>query len=94
MDDCTEKTSCHCPFLGQCAFIDQNQEKMPELVSRLRDKYCTKESHCECARFQIYELPGDHTVPPLMLPDQIDWARQIIEELDRESELEDSTVKA
>ena len=59
---------------------------MPELVERIQDTYCTKPARSECARFKIAQSVGTEKVPPLMLPEQVEWAQQIIEECDRDLE--------
>jgi len=77
--DC-ETTERQCPFLNQCDFIRDLQEKTPELIRRIRSLHCTKTVHSQCARFQVHQSLGSDAVPPLMFPEQNDWARQIIEE--------------
>ena len=59
---------------------------MPELIERIQDTYCTKPARSECARFKIAQSVGLEKVPPLMLPEQVEWARQIIAESDRDLE--------
>ena len=65
---------------------------MPELVERIQKTYCTTLSCCRCARFQIAQNLGLDAVPQLMLPNQNQWATQIIEEYvpesDRDSDLD------
>jgi len=80
MNNPIETKNHECPFLDECAFIHNNRAKMPELVNRIYERYCTKTASHECARYRVYQTLGAKDVPPLMLPDQIDWARQIIEE--------------
>jgi hypothetical protein len=79
-----ETTECQCPFLVQCNFIRENRTKMSELVARIESRYCTKSACCRCARFRVAQVLGPVAMPPLMLPEQIDWARQIIEECGRD----------
>ena len=76
----SEMKDGQCPFMDQCRFLRENRTKMPELIARIMDTYCTKSACCRCARFRIAQSLGLHAVPPLMLPDQIDWARQIVQE--------------
>ena len=86
MEDSTDNQTAHaCPFLGQCSFIESHRDKLPELVQRIHQQYCTNETS-RCARRQIYEVLGPNAVPPLMLPGQTDWACQIIQELGGESD--------
>jgi hypothetical protein len=74
------KTDALCPFLEQCGLVKTLQEKMTELSQRIYKNYCTNASSL-CARRQLYEEIGPRAVPPLMLPGQHDWARQIAEAL-------------
>jgi len=74
------KTDYQCSLVEKCVLLRNNETKMPELVNRIRQQYCKTEDFCQCARFHIYESAGLAAVPPLMLPDQFDWSRQIIEE--------------
>ncbi|MHC5173134.1 MAG: hypothetical protein ACYSPJ_05155 [Planctomycetota bacterium] len=75
-----------CPFMDTCALLRENRTTMPELITRIQDTYCTKPARSECARFQIAQSLGLEKVPPLMLPEQVQWAEQIIEECDRDLE--------
>jgi hypothetical protein len=90
--DLFETTDNQCSFLDECVFIRENQTKMPELVVRIQNNFCTKSACFRCARFQISQLLGLEAVPPLMLPSQIEWARQIIEEYG--SELSENELSA
>ena len=76
----SEMKDGQCPFMDQCRFLHENRTKMPELIARIQDTYCTKPACCRCARFRISQSLGLAKVPALMLPDQIDWARQIVQE--------------
>ena len=73
-----------CPFMDTCAFLRENRTKMPELIERIQDTYCIKPAYSECARFQVSQSVGLAKVPSLMLPEQVEWAQQIIEESDRD----------
>ncbi len=75
----SDKSECRCPFLDQCCFIRDNAVKIPELIQRTRQRYCCNHPD-RCARHKLYETIGSDVVPPLMLPDQHEWCRQIIEE--------------
>lgn len=76
----SETTDCQCPFLSLCNFVRDNKTKFPDLVARIQNNYCSKPACCRCARFRIYQILGADGVPLLMLPDQTEWARQIVEE--------------
>ncbi|MHC4232371.1 MAG: hypothetical protein ACYSQY_05335 [Planctomycetota bacterium] len=87
MSETNDKTEdLQCPLMDTCAFLCENRTTMPELVERIQDTYCTKPARSECARFKIAQSVGTEKVPPLMLPEQVEWAQQIIEECDRDLE--------
>jgi len=84
MMELTGNNNNECPFASQCDFIRNNNERMPELVNRTRQQYCSTEDCCQCARFYVYEMLDPLAVPPLMLPDQVEWSQQIIKEHHRD----------
>ncbi|MFZ9023344.1 MAG: hypothetical protein ACO3BO_01210 [Anaerohalosphaeraceae bacterium] len=87
MSETNNKTEdLQCALMDTCAFLRENRTTMPELVERIQDTYCTKPARSECARFKIAQSVGTEKVPPLMLPEQVEWAQQIIEECDRDLE--------
>lgn len=87
MSETNDKTEdLQCPLMDTCVFLRENRTTMPELVERIQDTYCTKPARSECARFKIAQSVGTEKVPPLMLPEQVEWAQQIIEECDRDLE--------
>ena len=88
-----ETTNYECPFLSQCDFIRENEAKMPELIHRIQSEYCTK-ALSRCARFRVRQALGPDALPPLLLPDQLDWARQIIEEYGRDPRTDEQTARA
>lgn len=67
-----------CPYVEQCHFLN-NSETMPELIERTIERYCTNIDG-KCSRMWIFETLGASAVPDLMLPNQYDWARQIVED--------------
>jgi len=75
---------CKCPHLGSCSLIQENKNRMPNLVERIQDYYCAWES-LRCARRWIYDTLGYSFMPPLLLPNQWEWARQIAMESDQNS---------
>ena len=80
--------------MSQCDFVRENRTKMPELVNRIQDHYCSKAAYCQCARFRIYQSLGTAATPPLMLPEQIEWSRQIIEEYGHDSSTDQQPAEA
>jgi hypothetical protein len=75
-----KKSEQQCPLIDQCELTNKHQAKTPELIHRIQTRYCTKTNHNQCARFRVYQALGIDAVPPLMLPEQTDWVRQIIED--------------
>ena len=53
---------------------------MGELAQRIYTNYCTDES-ASCARCKLYENGVPYAVPQLMLPNQLEWASQILDEI-------------
>ena len=80
MDDTVEKHPVLCPFWEPCGFVQSLEKKMGELAHRIYTNHCTDDSS-SCARRHLYENGLSHVVPPLMLPRQTEWARQIREEV-------------
>jgi hypothetical protein len=69
-----------CPKKEVCTLLtDKSFQKMPGLLQRFRQNYCDDEFSL-CARYKVAAACGDHLVPETMLPTQIDWAMQIIQE--------------
>ena len=79
-----ENTDYQCSYLDLCGFIRVNLIETPNLIRRIKSNYCTKVAYIKCARFRVHQSLGADAVPPLMFPDQIDWAQQIIEEYGRD----------
>lgn len=84
MEDSIGNTIYICPFLLQCTFMETHQEKTPELAQWFYKQHCTSES-TKCALRMVYETLGSDAGKVLMLPDQIDWADQIIAEYESSS---------
>lgn len=76
--------SCKCPYIKSCSLIQQNKTRMPNLIQRIQDYYCALES-VRCARRWIYDTLGESFVPPLLLPNQWEWARQLATEMEEQS---------
>jgi hypothetical protein len=83
-----------CPYVDSCVFLRENRTKMPELIARIQADYCTNPACCRCARFRISQSLGLDKVPALMLPDQIDWARQIVQEFGGDLETDGQLAEA
>lgn len=75
-----------CLYLEQCDLIQKNKTSMPNLVERIQKYYCSKLTF-QCARRLIYDILGVSFVPPLLLPNQWEWAKQIICEHEEEDAL-------
>lgn len=69
-----------CKFFEKCPFFNA-----PEVADRhhltdyLKTTYCRSDFQ-NCCRYQIAAALGREHVPALMMPDQVDWARQILKE--------------
>ena len=71
----TSEGKCH--HLEHCNLIVDNKTRMPNLIKRIQSYYCMKLTS-QCARRWIYDSLGKSFVPPLLLPNQWEWAREII----------------
>jgi hypothetical protein len=57
--------------------IQAFQDKLPGLIHRFRDNYCLK-NHRACSRRWVQDFLGPDKVPELMMPQQHDWAEQLL----------------
>ena len=80
----SDSQAYQCSFWADCDFIQNNLKKMPELINKTNKLYCSNPD-AECARRWLREALGPTFVPPLMLPEQREWARQIIDEYNSDS---------
>ena len=67
----------YCPYMEVCNILKTHQENLPGLVNRFREHYCLKNHHV-CARRWIWDFLGPENVPELMMPQQHDWAEQLL----------------
>ena len=73
-----------CEYIDTCKlFSDENTSRMPKLVDMFKNKFCTADFKL-CARYQVASNIGREHVPLLLIPPQIDWAWQIISEIQPE----------
>ena len=79
-------TDCKCPFLDRCTLLLHHENRMPNLIDSVKKYYCTNHIS-QCARKWIYETIGQNYVPPLLLPNQWEWAESIASDLHDEGEL-------
>lgn len=70
-----------CPYIEQCDLVTKNMSRMPKLIKRIQSYYCNKLTS-QCARRWIFDTLGKRYLPPLLLPNQWEWAREIICEHD------------
>ncbi len=69
-----------CPKKDACSLLtDKTFQKMPGLLQRFRKNFCEGDFTL-CARYKVAAACADDVVPESMLPTQIDWALQIIQE--------------
>ncbi len=66
-----------CPYLETCSLICNHRDKLPGLIDRFMARYCYK-NHQACSRRWIREFLGAEKVPDLMMPQQRDWAEQLL----------------
>ena len=72
--DAAEK---HCPYLDRCDLIQNHVEHLPGLIDRFKARYCLKRPFA-CSRRWIWDFLGAEKVPELMMPQQRDWAEQLL----------------
>jgi hypothetical protein len=63
-----------CPMFGNQICTDY-----PTLSEKLKDQYCRGNPEL-CARKRVREAINKEAVPQLMLPQQYDWAQQLLTE--------------
>jgi hypothetical protein len=68
-----------CPLLDGCKLVYENKDRMPELVFRIKQAHC-QDDNSKCARKWLADMLGAAQVPALMMPNQWEWARQIVED--------------
>jgi hypothetical protein len=69
-----------CEHIHKCSFFSNSTVlKMTNLVQDLQKSYCCGD-FTRCARYSVAHAVGKNAVPELMMPNQHDWARQIIED--------------
>ena len=66
-----------CPHFKTCGMIYALQDKLPELIQRFKQNYCHK-NHKACSRRWVQDFLGAEKVPELMMPQQYDWAEQLL----------------
>ena len=77
MSDKNNDSDYKCQFITNCPFMKHNEKEMPGLVSRLKEEYCLRDN-THCARKLVRDILGPESVPPLMMPNQNEWARQLL----------------
>ena len=66
-----------CPYLEVCGLIQTHQDNLPGLVDRFKQDYCFH-NHLACSRRWIQDFLGAEKVPELMMPQQHEWAEQLL----------------
>ena len=66
-----------CPRFEACVFFQENGNQMPELMDRLRKRFCCRDN-TRCARLWVVNELGVESVPDTMMPHQYEWAQQIL----------------
>ena len=71
-----------CQLLETCVFFnDKHIQNLGDLTRRLKIQYC-KGQFAQCARYKVARALGRECVPPLMIPNQMDWANEILRDND------------
>lgn len=68
-----------CEKLPGCPMVKETRGNSPEFCMKIKEKYCN-DNNSECARYMIVREVGGDFVPPDLQPDQIEEAKEIIEE--------------
>ncbi len=76
----TAREQC-CPHMNICRMIQVQEGTLPTLIDRFKANYCFNNHHV-CARRWVYDFLGAKAVPELMMPQQRDWAEQLLFEAD------------
>ena len=67
-----------CELIQECSFFNSPKtDNMPRLFERLKSIYCQGDCS-KCARYDLFQALGGEVIPTEMLPNQHDWARQIL----------------
>ncbi|MBL7214118.1 MAG: hypothetical protein ISS71_00405 [Phycisphaerae bacterium] len=66
-----------CPYFKTCEFIQSQEDKLPRLTNQFKENYCLK-NYYACSRRWIQDFLGAEKVPELMMPQQHDWAEQLL----------------
>ena len=81
-----------CPNVGCCKLIVEQGLTTPALIGRIKSQYCLNSDHLHCDRFHVYQALSLEEVPLLMLPNQTEWAQQVIQEAKSSKPEEQKTV--
>ena len=68
-----------CEKLSGCPMVNGNRGNSLEFCEKIKEKYCN-DNNLECARYMIVREVGSDFVPQDLEPDQIEEAKEIIEE--------------
>ena len=67
-----------CEYIETCSLFTVDVIlKSDRAKERFREMFCLS-GCCSCARRMVHNKLGPEFVPALMLPNQLDWARQIL----------------
>jgi hypothetical protein len=67
-----------CERLLECQIVNNPNEEVVS-VETLKEKYCNT-NYSACARYKVLKSVGGDFVPNDLLPDEVERAKQIIEE--------------
>jgi len=66
-----------CELLGGCPFFNDHMKGFDTVKEILKEKYC-RQDKSGCARYMVFKALGRPKVPADLIPNQVDWAQQII----------------
>lgn len=70
-----------CPHMTICRMIQAHEGTLLTLIDRFKTHYCFNNHHA-CARRWVHDFLGAEAVPDLLMPQQHDWAEQLLFEAD------------
>jgi len=68
-----------CPRLSTCPFFNEKMKAKPGTTEMYKSMYCQKDYE-KCARYLVFIALGKEKVPANLYPNEVDRAKQIIQE--------------
>ena len=67
----------NCECLQGCIFFNDQMENMPNMASRIKQKYCLTDNS-QCARYIVFKSKGKEAVPQTLFPHQTNKISELI----------------